>query len=642
MHVDIGATRVTFEPDRSQLSLALGGMALQTCVSAVVLDGGTREDIVWEHDEQAGADLTLRGKSDSGSWALRMTPVENTRGVAGVRLDLTGTTAPGALVTSLVPLMVKDMPAEHILSHGRTATGCSNRSLLLPGESDVSVKSSLFTTVTDQGRTFLFAQPLVQENPSFFQIELSRTELSQLTVQTPFDLPKGGELAAEPVFLFVDDNGHGLVEAWADAQVSADFKPAADSVVGWNTWDYYRWTVTEEAVLRNAEFIASDPVLSRHVKRIVIDDGWQYCYGEWDANPLFPNGMAWMAKRLKKMGFEPGLWLAPALIEPQARIAQWDEDMLARGRSGLPCFAYSCMERQAFLLDPTVEKSRKWVYDLIARYADMGFTYFKLDFLRRVLNAPCFADPSVSRGQLVHKLLEPAREAVRGRGTIMGCGYDFHAGTDLVDAVRTSGDIHARWDSILGNVSSIAGRWWAQGRWWNNDPDFALARGPETSNDPDLVRLKPNHVFVTPEALEAAPHWDYVLALMSLKEAQTLLSLVIVSGGAVNLSDDLTKLNDAGLDLLRRTVAAPRGQAGVPLDLFSTVYPARWMQQTASGHRVLLVNWSDERGEFLFDLRSHGISKERGRNFWTDEPVHARGGVITAELPAHGCLLVEF
>ena len=30
---------------------------------------------------------------------------------------------------------------------------------------------------------------------------------------------------------------------------------------GWNSWDYYRWTVTEEEVLRNAEFIASAPCL---------------------------------------------------------------------------------------------------------------------------------------------------------------------------------------------------------------------------------------------------------------------------------------------------------------------------------------------------------------------------------------------
>ena len=640
MHVDIGAIRVTFELGRSKFSLAIDGVTLRTCGSHVVLDDGTREDIVWEQCEQKGAGLTLCGKSDSGSWALRMTPEKNNRGVEGLRLDLTGTTARGALVSALVPLAVKRVSAEHVLLHGRTAGGC--RSLVLPLEEPESVKSHLYVTVTRQGRTLQFAQPLLQDNPSSFQIKFSRTAISQLTVNTPFDPSKSGKLAAEPVSVFADSNGHGLIEAWADAQVRSDFKPVADPVVGWNSWDYYRWTVTEEAVLRNAEFIAADPVLSRHVKRIVIDDGWQYCYGEWDANPLFPNGMAWMAKRLKKMGFQPGLWMAPAIIEPQARIAQWDEDMLARGRSGLPCLAYSCMERQGFVLDPTVEKTRQWIYDLITRYADMGFSHFKLDFLEPMLNAPCFADPSVPRGKLIRTLLEPACEAVRGRGTIMGCGYDFHAGTDLVDAVRTSGDIHARWDSIFGNVSSIATRWWAQGRWWNNDPDFALARGPETSDDPHLLRLKPCHVFVKPETLEALSHWDYVLATMSLEEARTLLSLVIISGGAVNLSDDLTKLNDAGLDLIRRTVSAPRGQAGIPLDLFSTAYAANWLQQTAAGHRVLLINWTDEPGAVSFDLRVHGISNEQGRNFWTDEPVYARGGVITAELPAHGSLLVEF
>lgn len=640
MHYDIGTNRVTLEPGSSQFSLAVGGMTLRACGSQVVLDGGTPEDIVWEKCDKKAGGLTLRGQSDSGSWTLRMASEENKAGVEGLRLDLTGTTARKTSVAALVPLVVKRIPAEHILLHGRSAGGC--RSVVLPLEKPESVKSHSFVTITRQGRTLQLTQPLLQDNPSSFQLKLSRTAISELAVNTPFHVPQSGKFAAEPVSVFVDGNGHGLIEAWADAQVSREAKPSADPVVGWNSWDYYRWTVTEEAVLSNAEFIASDPVLSRHVKRLVIDDGWQYCYGEWDANPLFPHGMPWMAKRLKKMGFEPGLWMAPAIVEPQARIAQWDGDMLARGRSGLPCMVYNCMERQGFVLDPTVEKTRKWVYDLVTRYADMGFTYLKLDFLRWVLDAPCFADPSVPRGQLVRKLLEPAREAMRGRGTLMGCGYAFHAGTDVVDAVRTSGDIHAHWSSIRGNVSSIATRWWAQGRWWVNDPDFALARGPETSNDPDLQRLKACYVFVKPEAKVAVPYWDFVLASMSLEEARTLLSLVIISGGAVNLSDDLTKLNEAGLDLVRRTVAAPRGQAGVPLDLFSTTHAARWVQQTATGHRVLLVNWADEAGEFSFDLRSSGISNERGRNFWTDATVNARNGVISAELPAHGCLLVEF
>ena len=639
MHVDIGNTRITFEAGSSKFSLALSGMTLRTCGSQIVLSDGTCEDVVWETCVKKSGDLALRGRTDSGSWTLRMTREENTRGVEGLRLELTGKTARGASVSALVPLLVKRIPAEHLLLHGRSAGGC--HSIVLPTDSKDALKSHLFATITRQGRTFQIAQPLLQNNPSTIQLKVSGKTVSTLAVNTPFHESQSGAVAAEPVSIFVDGNGHSLLEAWADAQVTEPRPPAAP-VVGWNSWDYYRWTVTEEAVLSNADFIASDPVLSRHVKRLVIDDGWQYCYGEWDANPLFPHGMPWMAKRLKKMGFEPGLWLAPAIIEPQARIAQWDEDMLARGLSGLPCLTYSCMERQGFVLDPTVPKTRQWIYDLIARYADMGFTYLKLDFLRWLLDAPCYADPTVPRGQLIRKLLEPAHEALRGRGTLMACGYDFHAGTDLVDAVRTSGDIHARWDSIRGNVNSIATRWWAQNRWWCNDPDFALARGPETSNDPDLLRLKACHVYVKPQAREALPHWDYVLATMSLEEARTLLSLVIISGGAVNLSDDLTKLNDAGLDLIRRTVSAPRGQAGVPLDLFSTTHPTQWVQHVGSGRRVLLVNWSDEVGEFSFDLRSLGISDERGRNFWTDASVKARGGVLTQPLPPHGCLLVEF
>ena len=75
--------------------------------------------------------------------------------------------------------------------------------------------------------------------------------------------------------------------AYADEN-APEGKVFEDPVCGWNTWDYYRWTITEDEVLKNAEFIAKDPVLSKHVKRIIIDDGWQYCYGEWGMPPLPP------------------------------------------------------------------------------------------------------------------------------------------------------------------------------------------------------------------------------------------------------------------------------------------------------------------------------------------------------------------
>ena len=140
-------------------------------------------------------------------------------------------------------------------------------------------------------------------------------------------------------------------------------------------------TITEQEVLENARFIARDPVLSRYVKRIIVDDGWQYCYGEWEANSLFPSGMESLAGELSSMGFEPGLWIAPSIVEPHARIAQIDSGMLGCGDNGLPCLCYECMRRVGFVLDPTQEKVRKFLFDLFSRYSAMGYRHFKLDFL---------------------------------------------------------------------------------------------------------------------------------------------------------------------------------------------------------------------------------------------------------------------
>jgi len=582
--------------------------------------------------------MVLRGVAAGGSWTLRVSFETNARGASGLRLEMAGTARRGRAVAGLAPFVLPRLPADHVLVHGRSAGGC--RGFVAPNAAE-KIESHCLLMARRGESVLQIAQPLRQDHPSLITGRYKGPVLRDLAVTTPFALEEGvGRLAAEPVSIFADADGHALMEAWAEAQAPETPRPAPRPVAGWNSWDYYRWTVTEEAVLSNAEFIAADPVLGRHVKRLIIDDGWQYAYGEWEANPLFPHGMGWMARRLSKLGFEPGLWMAPGIVEPHSRIAQWDPDMLACGASGLPCLCFNGMERQGFVLDPTIPKTRRWLHDLFSRHADMGFRYFKLDFLLPVAGAPCYDDPSVPRGQIVRMLLEPARQVLHGRAQIMGCGYDFHAGMDYVDEVRTSSDIHARWDSICENVGSIAGRWWAQGRWWGNDPDFALARGPQTSDDPDLQRLRPCLVFVKPQAPKA-PAGDFVLATMNRQEARTLLGLVVISGGAVNLSDDLTKLNAEGLDLVRRTVAAPRGAAGVPLDLFRSPRPAQWLQRTSAGWRVLLVNWSDEPREIALDLRAVGIDAERGRDFWTDAAIKVRDGVLSRPLPPHACLLVE-
>lgn len=407
---------------------------------------------------------------------------------------------------------------------------------------------------------------------------------------------------------------------------------------GWNSWDYYRWTITEDEVIKNAEFIAGDPVLSRYVKRIIVDDGWQYCYGEWEANALFPSGMKSLADRLTGMGFTPGLWLAPSIVEPHCRIAQWDHDMLALSKGGQPCLAYSCMSRYGFVLDPTVEKSRSHLKKLFDRYAAMGYKYFKLDFLASTMLAERFHDGSVPRCRIMRMLLDPIVEGVAGRAEILGCNYHFYNGNSYVNSVRVGADIHAKWQSVKSNTRSVAYMFWANKKLWINDPDFAVCRGPETSEDPDLNRLLPSLVGVRP-ADDYLPGGATSLGTILFEEAKVLLSIVMMAGGAVNLSDKMYLLNEKGLDLVRKTVAAESGEAAVPLDLFESTLPSYWLQKTSHGRRLLVINWEDTPAGMSIDWQRIGRKPSQVRDFWngTVSPCPEK-----AELAPHSCILIEF
>lgn len=542
--------------------------------------------------------------------------------------------------------------ATHLFSHGRSMGGCKTAVLPKPTltteywEDNGLCFTSYFQTIVSfaDGKLHV-TQPLRQHHITKVTGRADGTTIRDFAIATRFEFPAAGRLEATvSTFALVADGFKALCD-YGDAQVAV--APAKEpQPVGWNSWDYYRWTITEDEVLKNADFIASDPVLSKHVKRIIVDDGWQYAYGEWDANSLFPSGMASLASRLRKMGFTPGLWIAPLVAEPHSRIAEWDPDMLALSEGGDPCLAFECMRRFGFILDPTVEKTRRFLSDLFTRYADYGYGYFKIDFLMQLFKAPRFHDNAVPRGDLLRMALAPIAAAARGRADILGCGYGYEAGDDMIHMVRAGGDIHATWGNAKRNAVAVASRAWASNRVWTTDPDFCVCRGPETSADPDLGRLQCLYVYVKPDEKGRGPApghlWKNGLDSILKGEARCLLSVAIVNGGAINLSDKLYVLNDAGLDLVRRTVAAERGSAPIPVDLFESDVASKWIQRTPSGFRALLVNWEDEPQELALDFGSLGLAASAGRDFWTDEDVAAPGGVLRAALAPHACRFVSF
>ena len=249
-----------------------------------------------------------------------------------------------------------------------------------------------------------------------------------------------------------------------------------------------------------------------------------------------------------------------------------------------------------------------------------------------------FHDRTVPRCRILRLLLDAIRDGVSGRAELLGCNYPFGNGNSPVGAVRVGGDIHSRWSCIKTNTVSVAGMCWANKRLWINDPDFALCRSLDTSDDPDQTRLNPLLVFVQPDG-PFNPRYDYSMVTTRLNEQQVLLSLVLMTGGAVNLSDNMPLLNGLGLEMARKTVSAESGREGRPLDLFEHELPVYWTQKLKKGGRVLVINWSDGPQEIPLDWTRLAPGVTEVRDFWTSRIEKCASRI---PLAPHSCRLWEF
>lgn len=625
----------------SKFSIELPSLKIEDCKTRLIHGdkGDIIDDFKWKKLEESEKKIKLEAKNTFGKWELLFAINKED----DISVDFKGTVSKDIAKLKLVTLYAENIKADHLVQHGLKMGSCDSF-LTKNIKKEKAFKSYFMQMITLKGKTTQLSHSMMQDNISDFSGSMVKNSIKEFSVTTDIgDVKKNQKVAANSLRIRTSEDGHGLMSAWAEENIEVKKEPK-EMKPGWNSWDYYRWTITEEEVLKNADFIRRDPVLSKYVKRIIVDDGWQYCYGEWEANHFFKSGMKSLADNISEMGFEPGLWFAPSIIEPHSRIAQWDSWMLAKGESGLPALVYHCMERYGFVLDPTLPKVQKWIYDLFKRYREMGYKYFKLDFLESTLRAPCFANTkAVPRGKIVRKIVEQAHKAADGKAEILGCNYPFMAGSKFVDAVRICADIHAHWDNVCKNVHSVAARFWSNGRFWVNDPDFTLCRGQETSNDKDLNRLKPCLVYVKPDVKEYPEWFNTSIVEIKKKEVEILLSLILISAGAINLSDDMTKLNKDGLELARKTLSAEVGEAGIPLDLFSSEKPSVWIQKLKSGKaRLLFINWEETEKRFSFDLAKNGLDNlGTAHDFWKNKKLAVRNGKIETALKGHSCLLAE-
>lgn len=178
-----------------------------------------------------------------------------------------------------------------------------------------------------------------------------------------------------------------------------------------------------------------------------IDDGYQRAVGDWlDTNDRFPSGLATLARQVADAGFRPGLWTAPFIVFPQAKLAADHPDWFLRGRDGEPVWAAwnSHWGGNVYALDLSRPDVLGWVEELYRQLASLGFRYLKLDFLYAAAMEGDRAQASSGR-ECLRNGLAAVRRGAGDDAFLLGCGCPLWPAIGIVDGMRIGPYVAPYW-----------------------------------------------------------------------------------------------------------------------------------------------------------------------------------------------------
>jgi alpha-galactosidase len=433
-----------------------------------------------------------------------------------------------------------------------------------------------------------------------------------------FELPPGQSIRSGRFMLNLAPDPYAALEAYADTMGRAHGARVRSIVNGWCNWFTTFEHITEDEMIRSAEF-AARTLKPFGLEYIQVDEGFQRWHGDWEGNDRFPHGMRWLAQRIRALGLKPGIWLAPYVISEPTEIFREHPDWLLRNPDGSlkRVGAWPSLDSdwarnenpRRYGLDITHPGAAAWLANLFDTAANRwGYDMFKIDFVDwSLLSAHRYYDPSVTRAQAYRKGFEIMSHAVGPNRHLQDCGPG-PVTVGLLDSMRIEldqsyGFRKQAWKQYFTESTSsapaAAKRYYFHKRTWINDAD---------------------HVC---------------LNLLSLTQAQAAASLLALTGGNIISGDRLPDLDASRLEILKKVLPS-FGETARPIDLFDTdrhsVFALKIRKPFGEWTVAGLFNASEteplERGVALSRLWLDPNKTYLAYDFW-NERLH---GEVTGEL----------
>ena len=278
-------------------------------------------------------------------------------------------------------------------------------------------------------------------------------------------------------------------------------KKQVEKIFGYTSWYNYYQNVNEEILLRDLA------ALDERFNLFQIDDGYETFVGDWLCvdKKKFPRGLKPIADAAHAKGYKAGIWFAPFVAETKSETFKKHPEWFKKGEDGEPV---KCGSNWSgfYALDLENEEVKDYIKTCLTTYADMGFDFFKLDFLYAA-NLPEYSGKT--RSESAEYAYAFLREVLKDK-LILGCGATIFNAIDKFDYMRIGPDVSLEFDDVWFmrfmhreristkvTLQNTIFRSLFDGRFFGNDPDVFLLRDENVklTESNKLALLKINALF---------------------------------------------------------------------------------------------------------------------------------------------------